>query len=298
MMKNNEKISLNHSYTDFTYKIYSPCSVLKPFVGCYWISKQKNKTSKPELMIPDGYIDLIFSYGESYSRAEFSNGLDWQKIDSSHIVGGRHKSVLINNNANLDLVGVKLTHYGLWCLTQQPSAEFLGRIIPLDLLAPFFAELEQQVYDAADDNEKICVLEKYLSRKLLPFADENAEIQFASQMILNSNGDFKIEELCRAANLSYKNLERSFDKFIGMSPKSFARIIRFKKTLQFFKANYAADRHLYLDFGYYDQNHFIKDFKQFMGGTPSAYYKGRFHAEDKFFTLGTTRNFNQKKITS
>jgi AraC-like DNA-binding protein len=285
-----EEFLLPQSHADFTYKLYLPHPALRPFVRCYWILRGGAERGKPELMIPDGYVDLIFNYGQSYRRAEFAPELKWLEITSSHIVGGRKNSVLVENSANVDLVGVKLNPYGLWALTQLRSAEFFRQIVPLRLLAPFLGELERRIFDAPEDGGKISVLESFLSGRLLPFTNKHPEVQNASRMIVNAGGNMSIKTLGETINLPYKQLERTFERFIGMPPKSFARIIRFKKLLQSIKRNPGDHTHRYLDFGYYDQTHFIKEFKSFMGTTPAVYAGREFHAEDKFFSLGAENN--------
>lgn len=281
----------NAKESDFTYKLYLPNSALRPFVGCYWILRYEKQNSTPELMIPDGYADLIFNLGGDYRRTEISAALDWMEMPFSHLVGGRKNSVLVEKSENLNLVGVKLTLYGLWALTQIPAADFFGRIVALDLLPHFLSEMEEQIFNSAEDIEKIKIIEKFLSKKLLKFSNENLDIQAANHLIKNSNGGISIKKLGETVNLSYKKMERSFEKFIGMPPKTYSRIIRFKKLMQSLKRNPHDQKYLYFDFGFYDQNHFIKEFKQFTGVSPANYGNNNFQAEDKFFSLGTNRDW-------
>ncbi len=283
-----KEILRKEEHGDCIYKLYLPHSALRPFVRCYWILKSQTQSLKPELFIPDGYADLIFNYGQTYRRAEFKPELNWLEIPSSHLVGGRRETVLVGNSSNLDLIGVKLNPYGLWALTQIPSADFFRQIASFELLSiPFLSELEQRIFDASGESEKIQVLERFLSAKILPFALKHQEVQRASQIIVDTNGSINMKKLSEAVNLSSKGLERLFEKYVGMPPKVYSGIIRFKKLLQAIKQNPRDGKHLYLDFGYYDQNHFIKDFKRFMGTTPTAYGCGKLLADDKFFTLGT-----------
>ncbi len=279
-----------HHHQSFTYKLYPPHPSLSPFVRCYWIMKTGAQSLNQELMIPDGYADLIFNYGQMYRRTEISPELQWLDITSSHIVGERSSSVLVDHNTYLDVVGIKLKPYGLWVLTQIPAKNFFRQVVPLDLLRLGLDELEQQIYDALSDVAKIQIIEDFLTKRLLLFTTEHREVQAATQFILNAKGVVRIKTVAETVNLSYKTLERSFNQFIGMPPKAFARVIRFKKMLQAIKRSPTDHQHLYLDFGYYDQTHFIKEFKQFMGVTPSAYLNQQFLAEDKFFSLGMDNN--------
>ena len=100
-----------------------------------------------------------------------------------------------------------------------------------------------------------------------------------------------IARLSEMVSMSRRTLERRFLDSVGISPKRFARVIRFKATLKHLKQDRSAiKRQGYLDFGYYDQNHFIKDFRHFMGGTPSNYFTRRFHSDDEFFSAGIAGN--------
>jgi AraC-like DNA-binding protein len=277
--------------TNFTHKLYLPNAALRPFVGCYWIVRSDKQGSKPELMIPDGFTDLIFNFGGTYRRTEISPQLNPLEMSFSHIVGERKKSVLIEKSKNLNLVGIKLTPYGLWALTQIPAINFHHQIVPVDSLLPFLSELEERVYETEEDFEKIKVIENLLAKKLLNFSNQNLDIQTVNRLIINSNGNISINELSKTVNLSYKKLERVFEKFIGLPPKTYARVIRFKKLLQSIKQNPHDQKYLYLDFGFYDQNHYIKEFKHFTGLTPALYNTDEFQVEDKFFSLGAKRDW-------
>jgi methylphosphotriester-DNA--protein-cysteine methyltransferase len=81
-----------------------------------------------------------------------------------------------------------------------------------------------------------------------------------------------IPDGCIELIFNYKYLERQFLKIIGLTPKSYSRIARFQNVMQALK--YAAFHpwpSLALDCGYYDQAHFIKEFKAFTGATPSEF---------------------------
>jgi AraC-like DNA-binding protein len=273
-----------------TYKLYAPHPLLKPFVSCYWVLRTGARFHNQQLLIPDGYVDLIFNYGQAYLRTEFDSGLPWKTIDQSHIVGERAASVLVENNAHMDLFGVKLNPYGLWALTNIPAKEFSNEIVPLNDLPASFTTLENQIYHAPGDTAKIFVVEEFLAKKLLLFSTENIQLQTSTKLIIQSKGKISISALANEVNMPYKTLERAYNRFVGLSPKSFSRIIRFKKALRAINKAPDQSQPLYLDYGYYDQNHFIKEFKHFMGGTPSEYFNRQFHVEDKIFLLGTNKN--------
>lgn len=290
MIKTKTSLREKNKPTGVTYKLYAPHPLLKPFVSCYWVLRTGARFHNQQLLIPDGYVDLIFNYGQSYQRTEFDSGMPWKTINQSHIVGERAASVLVENNAHMDLFGVKLNPYGLWALTNTPAREFSREIVPLHCLPASFLALESQIYDALGDAAKIMIMEQFLMENLLSFSSEHIQLQASTQMIIRSKGNISINALTNEVNMPYKNLERAFNRFVGLSPKSFSRIIRFKKVLRAINKSPDQTQHIYLDYGYYDQNHFIKEFKHFMGGTPTEYFNRQFHVEDKIFSLGTNKN--------
>ena len=286
-----QEIPLDYRDQGFRYKLYRPTPAITPFVGCYWTLQSAQRPLKQELMIPDGYVDIIFNYGNTYRRTELGKLHRSQWIDKSHIVGERTRSVVLDHTTHLNLVGIKLKPYGLWALTQLPSRDFAGQIVPIDAAVSPLIPLEHQIYEASNDTDKIHIIERFLLQHLLPFAEHHRDMQFATQLVLQMHGNIRIKDLATTLNMSYRQLERSFQNLIGLSPKAFARVVRFKKTMQSIKSRQSITyEHQYLDFGYYDQNHFIKEFKHFMGGTPSDYFNNQFHSQDIFFSLGIDNN--------
>lgn len=94
----------------------------------------------------------------------------------------------------------------------------------------------------------------------------------AVNIIVRQKGNVTIEHLADQVNVSRQFLSRQFSERIGISPKHFARIVRFN-ALHRFLASQPKTRlvDVTYNFGYFDQSHFIKDFIEFMGMSPSEY---------------------------
>jgi transcriptional regulator GlxA family with amidase domain len=82
----------------------------------------------------------------------------------------------------------------------------------------------------------------------------------------------RIDDLAAGVGTSVRTLERAFDETVGVSPKTLARIVRFRRALVLLdaprRASFAA---IALDCGYADQSHLVRDFRDFAGGPPTAY---------------------------
>ena len=148
------------------------------------------------------------------------------------------------------------------------------------LIGTLANELQERIWQAGSITEKIKILDSFLhQRKKERYAKE----QLVNRIVY----DLKDTESCRTIadladrySLSYKQLERLFQTYIGLSPKLYMRILRFNKTFRTFHQNQGQNRKLVdvaYNTGYFDQNHYIKEVKAFSGLTPSQLYSKKLH---------------------
>ena len=274
---------------ELTYKLYKPSQLITPFVRCFWVLKKGSPTNQPELMLPDGYVDMVFNLGERYQRREIATE-NRTAVTESHIVGQRTRTVYLAETTKVHLVGVKLRPFALQLLTNIPANEFNNQLVPLTALTSQIAEIEEQLRNLSTDDAQIHHLEQVLEYHLFGHQQEPT-LDFGVQKILRTHGKIPITRLSAQLNMSRRTFERSFLQSVGMSPKQFAKVIRFKATFKHFKQNaLAMQQQRYLDFGYYDQNHFIKDFKNFIDNTPSAYFAQFMQHSNDFLGMGIEKN--------
>lgn len=102
----------------------------------------------------------------------------------------------------------------------------------------------------------------------------NDQIQSAISIILDSEGTLKINKLLKNIYMSERSFERKFKAQVGLTPKQFAKIIQFQKSLSFLnESNFDKLTDVGFDSGFSDQSHFIKTFKSYTGQTPSFYLR-------------------------
>uniref|UniRef100_A0A832H1T7 AraC family transcriptional regulator n=1 Tax=Oscillatoriales cyanobacterium SpSt-402 TaxID=2282168 RepID=A0A832H1T7_9CYAN len=242
--------------------------------------------ARRELILPDGYAELILNYGKSYTWHNQSQQ-DERVIQAVHLVGERDTSILVDLEGGLDQVGVKFKPLGLFALLRQPLNELANQMVSLDELSnKAIQELSKQVFEATTDAAKIEILNRFFIKCLLSADSSNYLVEKATQIILRHQGNLRIDDLTNTLDIHYKTLERKFKTHLGLTPKVFARVIRFKHTYKQFHAIAAQDPSFFLDLGYYDQNHFIKDFKYFLHTTPSAYLRKQKLLSDEIVRRG------------
>ena len=90
---------------------------------------------------------------------------------------------------------------------------------------------------------------------------------------MQSHGQTDMDELAGMVSVNRRNIERRFATSIGMSPKQLSRAVRLQATLRMLEQkNFTSLTSLAYENGYYDQAHFIKDFKEFTGIKPKSFY--------------------------
>jgi AraC-like DNA-binding protein len=132
-------------------------------------------------------------------------------------------------------------------------------------------------------DEIIKLLEGWLLQQLLqnPTPVKMDEVIKACQLIEESNGSKTMIDLCQETGMSKSSIERHFLEKVGVSPKMYSRIIRFNSAYQTIQSGkYQNWQDVVYQYNFYDQAHFIKDFKSFFNRTPAEVYYNSLNSAD------------------
>jgi AraC-like DNA-binding protein len=148
------------------------------------------------------------------------------------------------------------------------AKEITNANVALDelLTSPVTEELCEQLSKAPSHQARVHVVERWLLQ--LPFA-RDALVTRALERLEADNAP-SIAALSRELNLSERQLERRFLERVGVSPKRFAKLRRFERTLPLLATAPTLARAAQLA-GYFDQSHFVRDFQSFTGISPSQW---------------------------
>jgi AraC-like DNA-binding protein len=260
---------------DFYYQIKQPCPLLRSRIHSYWILKEKASNKPiPEIAIADGLVELMFNYADPYHRLDITDQSQ-TIVSGSVIIGERTHTVGASKLHRLDMIGVNFYPMGAYQLFGIPLHTLNNQIIPLaDIQMDDLMDLEDKLYEIKDDNAKFEYLDNFFLTKLSPLNTHQKRTAHILSHIAESGGNLKIENISQLYALTSKTLERDFKQYLGLTPKAYARIIRFQR---FYRHLLSSPKNFYdsayLDFGFYDQNHFIKEFKYFLGLTPTAFFR-------------------------
>jgi AraC-like DNA-binding protein len=240
-------------------------------VRCFWILEKEYTADAPiEEVTPDACIELILNFGVPYVLQ--TEDLTDREMPMAFLVSLQKKPLLFRAEGTVKLVATRFYAWGaLPFLAFDYQSSGPVTIATGDEWLNLSEKLKPRI--AADDYDgAFAEVEDFLIGKLLKAHFDLKKIQIASQLLYREKGQFRVSELADYCNLSERQLQRQFQDVIGVSPKTLARTIRFEEIrsrVMFSPETNLTD--LAYEFGYTDQAHFIRDFKEFAGKTPGEF---------------------------
>ncbi len=246
---------------------YIPCAILKPYIQSFVIDEKEKEEAYT--VIPGTGLVIGFQYKGKLSYLDDKKQI---VLSTAGITGMLDSYRQFKNEAGTGTVLVLFKEAGAAPFFRQPLHELFRESISLDnfMLRSELLLLEEKLCEASTGPGKINVVEDFLIARMKPH--ENDPLVMAALSLIHKNkGNIRITELAKQLHTSQSPLEKKFRKVIGASPKKFASIVRIKNTI----AHYTPGESLTglgYEAGYYDQAHFIKEFKTFTGQTPESYF--------------------------
>ena len=253
------------------YKEHLPHASLQDHVKCFWIMEREYTADHPlEDVTPDAFVELIFNFGAPY-YLQVNRGPE-REMPRAFMVGLLEKPLRFRCDGIARLVATRFFAWGAlpFLADQAHGAHRLPTTLGrewADLAAGIERVLSRNDYDAA-----VSILQEHFIAKLLTATVDLKRVQAAAKMLYLRRGQFRLDELAEHCNLSSRQLQRQFKDIVGLSPKALARAIRFeeiRKRLMFDPDQSLTE--LAHEFGYTDQAHFIRDFKEFADRTPGQF---------------------------
>jgi AraC-like DNA-binding protein len=253
------------------YKEHLPHSSLQDYIKCFWILEREHTADNPtEEVTPDAFVELILNFGTPYVLQ--TEGREDREMPSAFLVGLQQKPLMFRSDGTVRLVSTRFYAWGTlpFFETQSKSSPNLGISLGNEW-HDLFAKLKPLV-EADNYDDAVAGMEDFLIAKLLVSSIDLKQIESAAKMLHHQKGQFRIAELADYCNLSERQLQRVFRDSVGVSPKLLARTIRFEEIRRRLMFEPEANlTELAYEFGYTDQAHFIRDFKEFAGRTPGEF---------------------------
>lgn len=159
---------------------------------------------------------------------------------------------------------------------QKPLAEFAGRVVPLrSVWRRDLKEAENSLLGAPNDDRAVTAAEAFVKRWKPALDPESERAAALVERIASDRELTRVERLVADTGLSERALQRLFRRCVGVSPKAVVRRFRLVEAAEALEKNAVSSlTELAHALGYFDQSHFVRDFKATVGTTPSAHRRG------------------------
>ena len=253
------------------YREFPPSPPLLPFVECLWILKShSNFFKKRELVIPGGRIELIFNLGSPVEWIDSKDLSASRSFIGSYILGPRNRPFFVEQNGLIQMLGARFRHGGLAPFIPMPMNILINEVVLAEeVFGNEINELTFRLCESAYDASSINLIQNYLAKRIHNEVDTRQALRLI--FWVKESESLPLNALSEKSGVHYKKLERIFSRYTGYNPKNFTRVIRFYRALQQMKAKPSSLTGIGLNGGYYDQPHFIRDFKAFTGKSPSQF---------------------------
>lgn len=248
----------------FRHVRYLASEELSAFVEHYWVVEWDRRGLAP-------HRAAVMSHPSVHVT------VSGQHAEVAGVVLGRYERVLEGVGR---VFGIKLRPGAFYPLVRRPVSTFTNRSVPLgEVFGEAGARYAAQVADERDDERCIAAAEAFL-RELSPVPDENmALVRAIVERAATDRTILRVDQLAAAFGLDKRSLQRLFDRHVGATPKWVIQRYRIHEALERLAEGEALDATtLAHELGYFDQAHFIKDFKALVGCSPMAYVKSRAHS--------------------
>jgi AraC-like DNA-binding protein len=252
------------------YQLSRPQPELSPYIESYWFVSAS--AGEPVELTVDVYVDLradlVFNFGAPYTRT-ISGGRE-HTIRHSNLDAQRTRPIKIEQRGDVLITGVRFCTAGLSPFVTGSVCAWNDQVVPIARVFgnPILRLRDRLRATAGDVRGQTALLDEYFAGRF-DLTPAKAKVQSLKTEIETTFGLVRMDELCEHAEVSLRQLDRLFRAHLGVGPKAFARVTRFQRALNRLKSDPGCTlAAVAAECGYYDQPHFVRDFKQYAGAIP------------------------------
>lgn len=258
-----------------TLELYVPRSPLSDYVELFTFYEYYSPHHIIERLLPEGVIEIIIDLTET-PKYIFDNEqlIEKQACRRAWVSGMRTSFLSISaGGENSSMFVIRFKKGMAYPFLRLSLQELNHQVVDADLVfGNELNDLREQIMAAPTPICKCKVVESYLLNRLKYDTDINPVVRYAVQRILANPGTAVIKDIVQKTGYSHKHFLSLFSKFVGLSPKQFLRLAKFQQVINSLETmNEVQWSRVAYECGYYDQAHFINDFRTFSGLSPLEY---------------------------
>ena len=259
------------------YRIHIPAPPLSNFIEHFFYYEGYHADHAMEKFLPDGSMDLLIDLTDSPKKL-FHNeeGTSYNTFNKSWVSGMKTEYILIDASVS-NMIGVHFRPGGCYPFFDLPMSELNNLTVEVDSVwGNEIHSIRDAILNAAGIEQRFSILERYFLLKGKGKMENHALVHYSVGQLVQNPQMWTIKRLSDKTGVTQKHLITLFKKYVGLSPKMFSRIYKFQKVIELIEKQRKVDWSLLaFECGYFDQAHFIKEFRDFSGINPSSYLEKR-----------------------
>jgi len=252
------------------YPVQHP--LLKNYIKFFW----ELRVSHLELhhkLIPQRNINLRFNLSDTPHILSVDG--DEHVLETVYFSGlqDHFSNAYLKLSGEVHTLGICFFSHGFYPFVKMPVAEFKNQVLGTAEVGCKFPDLlSPRLKEASDIASRLSILEDELVQIIVHSHEYDEHFQKIFIKLIDCKNSLQISEFSSQNGFSLRNLERMFNKYVGMPASTFSKLNRFHTCMnQLLMKDFSKLSDLAYDYGYFDQMHFIRDFKRFAGDTPKNF---------------------------
>ncbi|MGH9948503.1 MAG: helix-turn-helix domain-containing protein [Pyrinomonadaceae bacterium] len=258
------------------YKVYKPAFPLGQFIDLFIYFERIEQAHSVDRFLPNGDTEILIDFHDTPQFIYDNNTLkEIQACNHVWASGLRTEPITIPSGNGSAMMVIAFKKGMAAPFFPFPMDEIKNSVVDADLVwGSDFGNLRERLLDEKDIDKRFCLVEDFLLKKFAAKLNLNPCVEFAVGEMIERPDRISIAKMNAKIGYSQKHFGEMFRKQIGVTPKAYLRIMRFQKAVKTIDTADMIDwGTIAYDCGFYDQAHFINDFKHFSGFTPEQYSK-------------------------
>jgi AraC-like DNA-binding protein len=259
------------------YQLRTPAAELRPFIEHYWfVTSDDGPVDIRVDVFVDARADLVFNFGVPYVREVIGGARSEHR--RSNLDAQRLAPIRIVQRGAVRIAGVRFRLGGLGAFCRGPLRDWTGQTPEPDAVLGHDAVALERDLAAGPIDAQAQRLDGFFAQRLV-LDEPYARFQRALAHLSAGDGNAGVDAVAAAAGVSQRHADRLFARYLGIAPKTVARVLRFQCALRSLMRDPGVSlAEVASRAGYFDHAHFIKDFRRMSGGVPRG-YRGYYPAD-------------------
>ncbi len=265
------------------YQAHVPRPPLDKFIDVLIYFERLEQTHTVDRFLPNGDTEILIDFHDTPQFIYDNNTLkEIQACNHVWASGLRTDPITIPSGNGAAMMVIAFKKGMAAPFFPFPMEEIADCVVDADLIwGSDFADLRERLLDERNIAMRFWLVEEFLLARFASVLNINPCIAFALNEMTKRPDRISIARMNEQIGYSQKHFTEMFRKHVGVTPKSYLKIMRFQKAIQAIDASDNIEWDMIAqECGFYDQSHFISDFKHFSGFTPEQYSKIRSHYQN------------------